>query len=80
MPNVVTSRGSHGRLCKNRENGQRFEQWFFWGASLWWILLGALILLTAFDDYRLDQERILRQADTVFGISVKHAMLAVATY
>jgi hypothetical protein len=49
--------------------------WFFCIAAGWWVLMGLVILLAAFDENKLEHERLLKRPDIIFGFSNKNVLL-----
>lgn len=60
-----------------REEGlvARFSTWYFCGAAGWWVVIGLVMVLAAFDDTLLDHERMLKWPDVVFEFSTRNVLL-----
>ena len=57
-----------------------YSRWFFRTASVSWFVFGLLILLAAFDDTKLEHERLLRRPDEVLGFNLSHTMIGIAVF
>ena len=53
----------------------KFGAWYFRAAAAWWVVLGLVMVLAAFDETLLDHERTLKWPDVVFGFSTKNVLL-----
>lgn len=60
------------------ENSSRFGRWYFGIASGALAVIGLVLLLAAFDDTKLEHERLLRLNDSILGFRIKYSLLVAS--
>jgi hypothetical protein len=65
---------------KEEEVGTRFDGWFYLATAGWWLLIGLVMVMAAFDDTLLDHERMLKWPDAVLEISTKNLLFTAGVF